>query len=389
MAKRHNRYGTPKEVWLGTTSGLEFENVCADIFVGCGFDVKKMGGVADGGRDIIIRNGRNKWVVECKHQASPIGRPVVQKLYSAFQHEGAAGGIIISTSGFSSATNAYEQVGVYPGDENLIAGRMPPNMVIPVGMQTLHRLAKRAGIKLHTGESPEGRNIDTESVKKAFNKLKSHPHDISDIIRMDIAGHDTKTCWVVEVHVHQDFANSAGNTVYRMRKKAKYVCGPDGNIIKGKNAKIVTRGGDGRPKRADSKSVRRNVIEAVKSKYTKKVRYTGNNGVKYSMVCTPNARHIRLDIRTVGVRETTLSVKFFRSRYTWTVPDWDKKITCRACTKPSSLLNKLQLCNQCGWIIHARGCGGTCSKCKMTLCNRCSTIKKSFFRTRRFCFECA
>ena len=43
-----------KDVWLGTTSGLEFEDVCTDILKRCGFKVKKMGGVSDGGRDIII-----------------------------------------------------------------------------------------------------------------------------------------------------------------------------------------------------------------------------------------------------------------------------------------------------------------------------------------------
>ena len=49
-----------KDVWFGTTSGLEFEDACADILERCGFRVKKMGGVSDGGRDIIIWNNKTR-----------------------------------------------------------------------------------------------------------------------------------------------------------------------------------------------------------------------------------------------------------------------------------------------------------------------------------------
>ena len=89
------------DVWLGSTTGLEFEGVCADILEGCGFRVRRMGGTADGGRDIIMWNNRGKVVVECKHQTKPVGRPVVQKLHSAVVTEKAVGGIVIATGGFS------------------------------------------------------------------------------------------------------------------------------------------------------------------------------------------------------------------------------------------------------------------------------------------------
>ncbi|MCE2507751.1 MAG: restriction endonuclease [Nitrosopumilaceae archaeon] len=81
-------------MWLGSTTGLAFEGVCADILEGCGFTVHRMGGTGDGGRDIIMWIDRRKVVVECKHQTKPVGRPVVQKLHSAVMTEKAVGGVV-------------------------------------------------------------------------------------------------------------------------------------------------------------------------------------------------------------------------------------------------------------------------------------------------------
>lgn len=84
-----------RTIHLDMIDGFEFERACADIFSGAGWGrVERIGGVADGGRDLIIHgdDGR-KTIVECKHQPnSSIGRPIVQKLHSAVMSEDAAGG---------------------------------------------------------------------------------------------------------------------------------------------------------------------------------------------------------------------------------------------------------------------------------------------------------
>ena len=135
-----------KNVWLGSTSGLEFEEVCADIFGKCGFATKKIGGTADGGRDVLIWNDSGKVVVECKHHAKPVGRPVVQKLHSAVMTENAVGGVLISTGGFSAESVGHPHARSSPNALNAVR-HVRSNDIILVDLDGLRLLARDANVR--------------------------------------------------------------------------------------------------------------------------------------------------------------------------------------------------------------------------------------------------
>lgn len=374
-----------KNVWLGTTSGLEFEAVCENILSGCGLRVKRIGGVADGGRDLIAWYNGKKIVVECKHQSKLIGRPVIQKLHSAFMNEGAAAGMVISTSGFSTEAAEYEFS--EPQIEDVLdAVRGVQGRIILVDLARLRKLADVAKIKIHDAGDPSTRDVDVEQALRVFEDVKSHPVSIHDAASMSVEGHHTDTCWVVSASVKQTFRNSANKVIYKMDKKKTYACGPNGVVLDGKLAKLVLKGGDCKPK-AGCTFQRNSVVAEAKRSFTTKKGYKGGNGAHYTKTCVPSTDKIKTRTRSVGVQRTTIGVKLFRTTYKRNIPDWDKKLVCRICGKSKSMMHGLLLCNECGKVVHKRSCGGECRDCRKTICDRCGLMQKGILKTSWFCSE--
>ena len=100
-----------------------------------------------------------KIVVECKHRAKLIGRPVVQKLHSAFIAEKAAAGMVISTSGFSAEAEEYEFSEPQTADVLGAIGRVWGRIIL-VDLAELQKLADAAGIRMREAEDPSTRDID-------------------------------------------------------------------------------------------------------------------------------------------------------------------------------------------------------------------------------------
>ena len=375
--------GSSKDVWLGTTSGSEFETVCANVLSGCGLRVKKLGGAADGGRDLIVWHNYKKIVVECKHQAKLIGRPVVQKLHSAFIAEKAAAGMVISTSGFSAEAEAYEFSEPKTADV-LGAIRHVRGRIILVDLAGLQKLADAAGIRVHEADDPSTRDIDAEQALGAFEGIKSRPASILDVASMSVEGHHTDTYWVADVSVKQTFRNSANKVVYNMNKSKTYACRPDGAVLGGKLAKFVLKGGDDLPK-ARSAFQRSAVVAEARRSFTTKASYKGGNGSSYTKTCVPSTDKISTRARPVGVRRTAIAIRLFRTTYKLNIPDWDCRLNCRLCGEPKSILRGLLLCNECGKVAHGRSCGGECRDCKKTICDRCGLVQKGLLKTSRLC----
>lgn len=375
------------DVWLGTTTGLQFEGVCCEILAGCAFSAQKIGGARDGGRDIIVRHGRNRIVVECKHQSNPVGRPVVQKLHSAVMTENAAGGVVISTGGFSPQAMGHERVGRYTNDPINAIKSIRGGEILLIDKEDLRLMAKAAGIRLHEGIDPSTEDVDTASVEKKFNGLRSHPTSIHDLMTLRVAGSYVDTCWLAKFEIEQSFYKS-GRLRHKMRKKGECMCGPDGSILEGKFASAVKKGGDATPKSSSTTAARRNVVEYAKAKFTKAVRYKGGNGATYTMMCKPGAANIHVRFEAVGIKRTSLVIKLLRTTYKWDLPDWGRKIECRICNNASVALKPLLLCNNCGKTAHERSCGGKCHACSKTICDSCARKRRGILNTKRFCPEC-
>jgi hypothetical protein len=83
---------------------VDFEEMVAELYRAMGHQAKRTGTSGDHGVDVVVKtkNGE-KWVVQCKRWRKPAGESIVRDFYGTMQHEKAAQGAIIATSGFSQA----------------------------------------------------------------------------------------------------------------------------------------------------------------------------------------------------------------------------------------------------------------------------------------------
>ncbi|WP_339842583.1 restriction endonuclease [uncultured Halopseudomonas sp.] len=95
-----------------TIDGLswqQFELLIGETFRRKGYSITETGGKgADGGIDLILRKGGEKYLVQCKHWRSlKVGVPVVREFFGAMAAEGAAGGYVVTSGQFTSEAKAF------------------------------------------------------------------------------------------------------------------------------------------------------------------------------------------------------------------------------------------------------------------------------------------
>jgi hypothetical protein len=98
---RSKAFGLSSEGLLNLTPN-DFEEMVAELYRAMGHQARRTGSIGDHGVDVVVnaKNGE-KWVVQCKRWRTPAGEPIVRDFYGMMQHEKAAQGAIIATSGFS------------------------------------------------------------------------------------------------------------------------------------------------------------------------------------------------------------------------------------------------------------------------------------------------
>lgn len=80
----------------------EFEQLVGEAFRQRGFAVAERGGSGDGGVDLVLRRGGERYLVQCKHwRAATVGVPVVRELYGAMAAEGVTGGYVVTSAEFT------------------------------------------------------------------------------------------------------------------------------------------------------------------------------------------------------------------------------------------------------------------------------------------------
>ena len=93
---------------LDKMNGHEFEAAVEEVFRRIGYRTERGKRSNDHGRDIILRRDEFVAVVECKHQQSAVGRPIVQKLHSATStYHGAKQGFVVTSGRFAPSANDY------------------------------------------------------------------------------------------------------------------------------------------------------------------------------------------------------------------------------------------------------------------------------------------
>jgi restriction system protein len=95
---------SPSKNALDGVSWQEFELLVGEAFRLDGFTVEERGGsAADGGIDLVIKRGNEKFFVQCKQwKAIKVGVDVVRQLYGVMAAHGAVGGFVVTSGGFTN-----------------------------------------------------------------------------------------------------------------------------------------------------------------------------------------------------------------------------------------------------------------------------------------------
>jgi restriction system protein len=87
----------------------EFEQVVGEAFRLRGYSViENGGGGADGGIDLILKKGGERFIVQCKQwRALKVGVTVVRELYGVMAAGGASGGFVVTCGRFTDEARAF------------------------------------------------------------------------------------------------------------------------------------------------------------------------------------------------------------------------------------------------------------------------------------------
>lgn len=408
--------GHPEMIHLDEVDGFGFEMVCRRILDRAGWGkVERIGGVADGGRDLVVDGSGGRIIVECKHQPdSSVGRPVIQKLHSAVVSYGASKGVVMTTGRFTREAVEHSQ------------DLSPPVELMDLGR--ISALAERSGIRLVIGSETSavfclpipGRDEARVKLAEELQSFQSHPARVRDLIRWE--GRPALSLdphYVISVDIDQDFKTSVGlvHSVHERDRRliidaragtllnpaqAAFLAGSPLSDAAGVAARMqgcgypVNRGRFG----MDVTSVRKIATGMVVDMHTKTVSYTGRNNVTYSKRCVPGPRSISFrDIKQVLLPRHEEEVSVLKSRYRLAVIRSGTGVmitdpgarTCCTCGK--GIHGAGLVCNSCGAVAHAPETRGghshRCAGCGKTLCRGCTfwTRRLLFFK-RMLCEQC-
>ena len=395
-------------IQLDGMDGFGFEMLCERMFDRAGWgEVTRIGGVADRGRDLVIRaQDGTLTIVECKmYGDTVVGRPVVQKLHSAVIDSNADRGIIVTTGRFSRS--AVE----YAAD----IGRRGHTIEL-FDMHRLMEIAHEAGFELETGRMQKIHTypaLDRDGVERGLrpliNRLDSHPLPAADVLRLDDIHPRLRAMYSASISIEQSFSASAG-TIHTTNVRDQH-CMFDG--MTGERDGSDAAGFFGRPGAdthgmpysdhfktsfgMDASAMRQSIASGMSAEYATRVSYTGRNGTTYEKECVPAARNVRIDdMRQVYVPSLHVTlgtpeydhacvVEFNGTEYRVMDPTWNK---CHECGSSDNLM----LCNECGRVAHESRFGShgfRCRECGKTICNLCAwRSRRMMVFSSRFCSDC-
>ena len=128
----------------------QFEQLVGEAFRLQGYSVAEAGGGgADGGVDVVLRKGSEKFLVQCKQwRAFKVGVDVVRELYGVMAAKGAAGGFVVTSGRFTEEATSFAS----GRNVNLIDG------------PKLHGLIEQALAARRTGAAPSPTPPSTPAV---------------------------------------------------------------------------------------------------------------------------------------------------------------------------------------------------------------------------------
>ena len=99
----------PAAAALDAMTWQDFERLVGEAFRQRGYSVVETGrGGADGGVDLVLRKGQEKFLVQCKQwKALKVGVEVVRELFGVMAASGAVGGFVVTSGTFSSDASDF------------------------------------------------------------------------------------------------------------------------------------------------------------------------------------------------------------------------------------------------------------------------------------------
>ena len=388
---------------LNSIDGFEFEQLCAKIFEKAGWGkVELLGGVADGGRDIIVTAADgSKTVVECKHYTkSTVGRPIIQKLHSAVVTTYAQKGILVNTGKFSTEAVTHAK---------MLAEQHHP--IELYDLQKFSEVADSVGIRFDSNVPVLTYPIlDADSIASTVLRnasIKSHPDKAEDIFATSINSIKLHACWLVNATIKQDFKTSVGVIHSVDENSVSHVFDDSsGNILdtfSGERLEEMpvdldrTMIGTDEFKH-DSKDIRGIMTDGLISEYTRTVKYSArNNKRRYEKLCKPAKKNVRLN-HVQKVYMPAYSMTFKALEHEYSIKAVTKKdgidmqgyglLKCMICR---DAVQDAMLCNDCGNITHrGKKHGLECHVCDKTVCRICVRhTRRLLFLKRHFCSGCA
>ncbi len=89
---------------LASISWQDFERIVAHAFTKYGFDAQLTSDGADGGIDVVLHRGQQKFLVQAKHwRAQAVSVETVRALYGVMHAEGAVGAYVVTSGVFTKA----------------------------------------------------------------------------------------------------------------------------------------------------------------------------------------------------------------------------------------------------------------------------------------------
>lgn len=100
---------SPSVETLRQMTWRDFERLVAESFRHQGYAVTVRGGQGgDGGVDVELRMGRDRYLVQCKHwKARQVGVATVRELFGVMAAEGAVGGFVVTSGTFTADAEEF------------------------------------------------------------------------------------------------------------------------------------------------------------------------------------------------------------------------------------------------------------------------------------------
>ncbi len=166
---------------LDGMSWRDFERLVGEAFRQRGFSVLESGGGgADGGVDLVLKKGSEKFLVQCKQwKAYKVGVEVVRELYGVMASRGAAGGFVVTSGRFTSDAQAFAA----GTNLQLLDGRQLRTMIEDV--QRSRTVAGRGAPAPSSAQAPAALSTATAPSAAASTPVASSPEVRALEVRTD------------------------------------------------------------------------------------------------------------------------------------------------------------------------------------------------------------